>query len=166
MKRRPFVSPISLHIKNLHLVNSFSQLFFFWLSSFIKSSCNESIFIDNSLSCQWWQQHEKTKKKLSNDSPSFSSSISTGRDNWKENLVNGVSISPHLSSQEKEKSSIEHTIGTQGNEKNYILIFIKYECKHIIIIIIFIIRLICLVHTSLYMDTVFTRIKELSKQTI
>jgi hypothetical protein len=49
------------------------------------------------------------------------------------------------------------------------LIFIKYECKHIIIIIIiiiFIIRLICLVHTSLYMDTVFTRMKELSKQTI
>ncbi len=111
----------------------------------------------------------KNQKKLSNDSSSFSSIISTGRDNWKENLVNAVSISPHLSSQEKEKSSIEHTFGTQGNEKNYILIFIKYECKHIIIIIIiiiFIIRLICLVHTSLYMDTVFTRMKELSKQTI
>jgi len=62
----------------------------------------------------------KNQKKLSNDSPSFSSIISTGRDNWKENLVNAVSISPHLSSQEKEKSSIEHTFGTQGNEKNYI----------------------------------------------
>ncbi len=40
-----------------------------------------------------------------------------GRDNWKENLLKAVSISPPLSSQEKQKSSIEHTFGTQGNEK-------------------------------------------------
>jgi hypothetical protein len=46
--------------------------------------------------------------------------------------------------------------------------FSNVNVKHIIIIIIIIIiiRLICLVHTSLYMDSVFTRMKELSKQTI
>ncbi len=163
MKRRPFVSPISRRIKNLHLVNSFySHLFFFLLISFIKASCNESIFIDYSLSCQWWQQHEETKKILSNDSPSF-----------REGQLKGKSCQcgfhftapPH---KRKRKVALNTHLEPKEMKKFRFWSFSNMNVKHIIIIIIiiFIIRLICLVHTSLYMNTIFTRMKELSKQTI
>ncbi len=78
-------------LRPLFLLSHFAKIFIsltpFCCNCFLLSSPSKqvvtfqhgTVFIDYSLSCQWWQQNEKTTKMLSNNSPSFSLSISTGR---------------------------------------------------------------------------------------
>ncbi len=121
MKRLKPLFLLSHFAKIFHFINSFLlQLFFCYLlpSKQVVTFQHGRVFIDYSLSCQWWQQNEKTTKMLSNDSPSFSLSISTGRQLKGEKLVNVVSISPPLSPWEKENRSIEHRFWKPREWKN------------------------------------------------